>query len=145
MPNPPLSWCLHVTSSGSVQKILEQGLQPRIGPLSECIEDRPAIFMFPSWADLMDANWLFGDDIWPYETEPALLAVDVRGIDLHVYVGYEVQTYSPISADRIRVLAPGERDWQQARSVFMQLGGRAARHDAQAAIACADARLPFSR
>lgn len=120
---PHLQWCLHVTSAAAVQSVFAHGLQPRIGPLSEQLETEPAVFMFPSWEDLHDANWLF-DEAWPHESEPALLAVDVRGVSLQVEAGFEVVTHQVLGPERIRVLAPDETDWRQAMHEFFRLGGR---------------------
>lgn len=120
---PQLQWCLHVTSSSAVHSVCSQGLQPRVGPLSVQLETKPAIFMFPSWEDLLDANWLF-DEAWPHDSEPALLAVDVRGVPLQVEAGFEVVTYQALGPERIRVLAPGETNWEQAKNAFFSWGGR---------------------
>ena len=118
-----LTHCLHVTSAAALPDILRDGLEPRIGPLSVQAETRPGIFLFPSWADLMDANWLFGE-AWPHESEPALLAVAVQGVELEPEAGFEVVVRTAIEPSRLTVLAPGELDWDGARQRFLSLGGR---------------------
>lgn len=115
--------CLHVTSADAVDAILVEGLIPRIGPLSAQLESHPGIFMFPSWDDMMDANWLF-DEAWPHESEPALLCVNTAGLLLDTEAGYEVVCRSVILPDRITVLAPGEFNWNAEKIRFQELGGR---------------------
>lgn len=120
---PALSHCLHVTSAAAIPSILAKGLFPQVGPLSAQLQELPGIFMFPSWADLQNAGWLF-DEAWPHASEPALLCVDVRGLALDLEAGFEVVTRNPIEPARITVLAPGELDWQTASSRFFKRGGR---------------------
>lgn len=122
-PASPIKVCLHVTSAAALAAILEQGLLPQLGPLSQQVETREAIFMFPSWHDLQDANWLF-DEAWPYESEPALLCVDVSGLDLDLEAGFEAVALSPIEPGRITVLAPDESNWDAAEKRFIAMGGR---------------------
>lgn len=113
--------CIHVTSAEAIQAITQSGLKPMLGPLSSQIETQPAIFMFPSWESLEDANWLF--DEWPYESEPALLAVDTTGLVLESPQPYEVVVRKPIPPSRIKVLAPGEENWNEAKRKFIEMGG----------------------
>lgn len=120
---PTLTVCLHVTHADALPAILEQGLRPQIGPLSEQVESQPGIFLFPSWADLVDANWLF-DEAWPHASEPALLCVDVHGLELDMEAGFEVVLQKPVEVSRITVLAPGEADWDVAKARFFAMGGR---------------------
>lgn len=115
--------CLHVAPSTAVPSILAHGLIPRIGPLSEQLETRPAVYLFPSWPDLVDANWLF-QEAWPYPCEPALLAVDTTALALDLEAGFEVVALNPIEASRITVLAPGESGWDAAERRFYDMGGR---------------------
>lgn len=115
--------CLHVTNAAALASIQEQGLIPQIGPLSEQLEAHPGIFLFPSWADLQNANWLF-DEAWPHASEPALLCVDVRGLRLDMEAGYEVVVRDTIAAARVTVLVPDELDWTAAAERFYALGGR---------------------
>ncbi len=117
--------CIHVTSAGAIESILKEGLQPRIGPLSEQIEAAEAVYMFPSWDKLEDANWLFDEETWPYDSEPALLAVDTRGLVLYSPQPYEVIVENLIEPSRLTVLAPGESNWHHARKRFIELGGLA--------------------
>lgn len=117
--------CLHVTHAEAIPSITSHGLVPKIGPLSAKIEARPGIFLFPSWADLMSANWLFDEASWPHATEPALLAVDVRGVSLELEAGFEVVTRRPLEPWRVTVLSPGETGWNAAEQRFLAMGGRA--------------------
>jgi hypothetical protein len=120
---PEIKVCLHVTSAAALPSILKQGLLPMLGPLSSQIESHPAIFMFPSWADMMGATWLLSED-WPYESEPILLCVNTANLDLSVDAGFEVRHASPIAANLVSVLAPTEFDWDKAEELFYSLGGR---------------------
>ncbi len=120
---PTLTVCLHVTHAAALPAILEQGLKPQIGPLSEQVERLPGIFLFPSWTDLVDANWLF-DEAWPHASEPALLCVDVQDLDLGLEAGFEAVLRTPVEPGRITVLAPGEIEWDIAEQRFYALGGR---------------------
>lgn len=115
--------CIHVTCKAAVESILAKGLEPRLGPLSSQLEGVPGIFMFPSWADMTDAEWLFGD-AWPYDTEPVLVAVNTVGLVLDVDAGYEVISRNPIDASRVSLLAPSEDDWDLAKEKFIGMGGR---------------------
>lgn len=117
--------CIHVTSAEAIESILKEGLQPRIGPLSEQVEATAAVYMFPSWDKLEDANWLFDEEAWPYDSEPALLAVDTRGLVLYSPQPYEVIVEDLIEPSRLTVLAPGESNWHHARKRFIELGGLA--------------------
>lgn len=117
---PPLRVCLHVTSADFVPSILRDGLQQKVGPLSEQVDEQPGIFMFPTWDHMMDGNWLF-NEAWPHAAEPALLAVDVTGLALDLEAGYEAVCRQAIAADRIVVLAPGELDWDP--DAFVAMGG----------------------
>lgn len=117
--------CIHVTSAEAIESILKEGLQPRIGPLSEQVEATAAVYMFPSWDKLEDANWLFDEEAWPYDSEPALLAVDTRGLVLYSPQPYEVIVEDLIEPSRLTVLAPGESNWHHARKKFIELGGLA--------------------
>lgn len=111
--------CLHVTAKESLESILKQGLIPRVGPLSAQIGDPPAVWMFPYWECIEDANWLW--DAWPYDSEPILLAVLTEGLDLMDEASYEVASFSIIEASRIRVLSDSELDWR--KEDFLALGG----------------------
>lgn len=115
--------CLHVTNADAIESILKNGLTPQIGPLSRQIESKPGVFMFPSWDDMVDANWLF-DEAWPHASEPALLCVNTEGLVLDSEAGYEVVTREWIDPKRIAVLAPGELDWDSAKQTFSDMGGR---------------------
>ena len=118
-----LKTCVHVTSAKAIASILKEGLVPQVGPLSQMRDEHPGVFMFPSWDDMMDANWLF-DESWPYDSEPALLAVDTSGLALDMEAGFEVICPHNIPADRVTVIAPTEFEWDKAEALFYQLGGR---------------------
>jgi hypothetical protein len=115
--------CVHVTSADAIESILKNGLLPSIGPLSKKLEKSPGIFMFPSWDDMMDANWLF-DESWPHASEPALLCVNTEGMYFSGAIGYEVVFREKIDPDRITVIAPGEDNWDAAKFMFKHLGGQ---------------------
>lgn len=114
---------LHVTSAGAIPSILSKGLTPQIGALSRHIETNEAIYLFASWADMESANWLYNN--WPRRTEPALLAVNLRGINVDVDASYELVSYSKIEPWRISVLAASEDDWENQKSRFLGMGGKA--------------------
>jgi hypothetical protein len=118
-PSRAYATCLHVTAAEHLPSILASGLLPRVGPLSQRLEEPPAIWMFPYWECIEDANWLW--DNWPYASEPALLAVDTRGLDLQTDVYYEVAAFEAIEPSRIRVLSPTEMNWK--KEDFFALGG----------------------
>lgn len=113
---------LHVTAAAFVPRILEEGLRPSIGPLSQAIETVPAVYLFPSWEAMEDANWLFEN--WPHESPPALLAVRVDGLPLCVadVSRFEAVCYGPVDPSRIDVLFESEDGWTPDR--FVQLGGK---------------------
>ena len=117
-----MKFCIHVTNADAIESILKDGLIPQIGPLSAQIETYPGVFMFPSWDDMMDANWLF-DDAWPHESEPALLCVNVEGLSLDSEAGYEFVSREVIHSSRITVIAPGELNWDVAKKMFVEMGG----------------------
>ena len=113
--------CLHVTSANAIQSIRRDGLLPKMGPLSTQIESSPAIFMFPSWADMEDASWLW--DGWPHESEPALLCVDVGGLELEWEQAGEVMCMRKVEAARITVLSETEHGWPESMPLFHSRGG----------------------
>lgn len=115
--------CLHVTNAAAIEAIQKEGLLPKTGPLSVQIESHPGIFMFPSWDDMIDANWLFGE-AWPHDSEPALLCVNTDGLNLDSEAGFEVVYRDRIDPSRITVIAPTELDWHLAKGLFQDCGGR---------------------
>ena len=115
------NYCIHVTSAAAVDSIMKTGLQPRIGPLSEQVEGSPAIYMFPDWESLEDANWLF--ESWPYDSEPALIGVNTTGLVLYSSQPYEVAFDKAIEHSRLKMLAPGEDNWVNAKR-FLPKGGK---------------------
>lgn len=114
--------CLHVTSADAVASIMSDGLVSQVGPLSAQLNEQAGVYMFPSWEDMENANWLF--DEWPYDSEPALLCVKTDGMELVSEAGFEVASRAGIPADRIVLLAPGEDEWDLAKKRFEELGGR---------------------
>lgn len=116
------NYCIHVTSAAAVDSIMKTGLQPRIGPLSEQVEGSPAIYMFPDWESLEDANWLF--ESWSYDSEPALIGVNTTGMVLYSSQPYEVSFDKAIEPSRLKILAPGEDNWVNARRLFLARGGQ---------------------
>ena len=115
----PLKACLHVTAQEHLPSILDRGLELRVGPLSKCLEEPPAVWLFPHWECLEDAQWLW--DAWPYESEPVLLAVNTEGLELMRDADYEVASYAPIEPWRIQVLADTQFGWR--KEDFVALGG----------------------
>lgn len=118
----PLKCCIHITSADAIPSIMSKGLLPMIGPLSEQAGEQAGIFMFPSWNDMHDANWLF-DEAWPHDSEPALIAVDTSGLEMESEAGFEVVVRTAIPAERITVLAPTEENWHLAKARFIEMGG----------------------
>lgn len=114
-------YCIHVTSASAVDSIMKTGLQPRIGPLSEQVEALPAIYMFPDWNAMEDANWLFEN--WPYDDEPALIGVNTEGLVLYSPQPYEVIVDTAIMPARLKILAPGESEWGKTKKLFVAMGG----------------------
>lgn len=127
MPEPHNAWplaprletCLHVTAQDHLPRILRLGLEPRVGPLSQHLKDPPAVWMFPYWSCLEDAQWLW--EAWPYACEPALLAVSTQGLGLRSDVDYEVASFTTLEPSRIQVLFETESGWSP--EAFLALGG----------------------
>lgn len=96
----------HVTPVRNLKKIMQDGLIPRHGVRSHRIsEPTPAIYLFPSLADVDDAiNGWMGNN-FSDEARLALLAVTVPlDISMHSDVEYERAIHSPIPPENIRVL-----------------------------------------
>lgn len=96
----------HVTPVRNLKKIMQDGLIPRHGVRSRRIsEPTPAIYLFPSLADVDDAiNGWMGNN-FSDEARLALLAVTVPlDISMHSDVEYERAIHSPIPPENIRVL-----------------------------------------
>ncbi|KVP75483.1 hypothetical protein WJ96_07180 [Burkholderia ubonensis] len=130
---PLLKACLHVTCAEFLPEILAKGLEPRVGKLSEQLDEKPGVFMFPSWEDMTDANRLFGE-AWPYDGDAALLCVDVAGLELETDCAYEVVSRQLIPPSRLVVLSPNDFDWGKGKEVFVAKGGRLAASDAHVAL-----------
>lgn len=119
------SVALHVTALEHLPFILTQGLKPQIGPLSARLECVPAVYLFPTWDAMLDAQWLYEE--WPYESEPVLLAVDLNSIQIdceNLTSSYETVLYESVPAGAIRVLQHHERDWSSKQQDFLEMGGR---------------------
>lgn len=114
---------LHVTSLAAIPSILSKGLVPQIGALSRRIETQEAIYLFASWSDMEPADWLY--DNWPRRSEPALLAVNMRGLNVYADASYELVSCNRIEPWRISVLAAGENDWDNQKATFLGMGGKA--------------------
>lgn len=114
---------LHVTSLAAIPSILSKGLVPQIGALSRLIETQEAIYLFARWSDMESADWLY--DNWPRRSEPALLAVNMRGLNVDADASYELVSYNRIEPWRISVLAAGENDWDNQKATFLGMGGKA--------------------
>lgn len=120
--------CLHITAKDHLPSILERGLELRVGPLSRLLDEPPAVWMFPCWASMLDAERLWA--AWPYGSEAALLAVNTQGPELMSDTDYEVASFVPIEPWRISVLSDTELDWNQED--FLALGGlRSLKDDSQ--------------
>ena len=97
----------HVTPSDNVRSILANGLKPSIGSRSAQLETNSGIYLFPSKQAAEDAvmNWL-GDE-FDEDTELALLAVDVTGIEgkFTPNAQYEYVVKQAIDPKRIKLLS----------------------------------------
>ena len=94
----------HVTPVENLDSILTHGLRPTIGDRSQEIgETDAAVYLFPSYADLVDGlgNWL--GECFDDEDELVVLEVDGYRLPFCESVGYEITVSEPISPDRIRV------------------------------------------
>lgn len=81
----------HVTEKASLESILREGIQPRIGPRSVMLgEVQPAVYLFPCWVACTDGltNWL-GDELSD-DIELVILELDVSGLALTHAAGFEV-------------------------------------------------------
>lgn len=119
------SMALHVTALEHLSSILTEGLKPQIGPLSQCLETVAAVYLFPTWEAMLDAQWLY--ESWPYDSEPVLLAVDLRSFEIgpeNFASGYEIVLYEGVPAGAITVLQHHERDWSSKLQDFLEMGGR---------------------
>lgn len=98
----------HVTTDKSLSSILRDGLVPAIGVRStELGEALPAIYMFPSVADLEDAlgNWL-GECFEDYDGDLHILQVDLTNVSIDQEVKWELKSYEPIDPRLITYLRP---------------------------------------
>lgn len=116
---------LHVTALEHLESILENGLKAQIGPLSSALESVNAVYVFPSWDAMLDANWLYEN--WPYESEPVLLSVDVSEIPAQNICAAnqaELVVYQDVPTHCIKVLAPSEENWPESLQAFLDGGGK---------------------
>lgn len=92
----------HVTPTKNVPSILKTGLQPRIGPRSKAAkEQQPAIYVFPTRDDMMDAeHWI--DGVMPDDTTVLRLTIP-RAWMLKSPVSWESMVIKPIPPERITV------------------------------------------
>ena len=94
----------HVTPSDTLPTILRQGLKPSVGPRSARLNEKPAVFVFPSEEAADDAlmNWL-GDE-FDEDTELSMLEVTVPRSWLQPgKAEYEMTIDQPIPPEQIRV------------------------------------------
>lgn len=94
----------HVTPVENLDSILTYGLHPAIGDRSQEIgETDAAVYLFPSYAHLVDGlgNWL--GECFDDEDELVVLEVDGYGLLFFESAGYEITVIESISPDRIRV------------------------------------------
>jgi hypothetical protein len=96
----------HVTTDNNLARITSQGLIPQIGERSADLgEPVPAVYLFPSLADLEDAlgGWL-GECFEDYEDSLHVLKVDLTDAVIDQEVEWELKCYDAIPADRISYL-----------------------------------------
>lgn len=95
---------LHVTPASNLPSILSGSLKPYVGERSIAIERTPAVWLFPDWASLEDAQWLY--ELFEDDDQLAVLLVDITDLEVvrNERAGYEMSVRSPILADRLRVL-----------------------------------------
>ncbi len=95
----------HVTETSSVPSILKEGLQPRLGPRSDVMEDAPAIFCFTSYEAMEDGvtNWI--SEEFNEEVRLSLLVIDATGLDYEIRNGlaWEACFTTAIPSNRITV------------------------------------------
>jgi len=94
----------HVTSKRNWQKIKREGLQPKIGPRSSKLKEKPGIFLFTSMDSLEDAlmNWL-GEEFEDDETLAILkVTVDINKLIIDPSVRYEAISTQPIPPKDIK-------------------------------------------
>lgn len=116
---------LHVTALEHLDSVLKKGLIAQIGPLSSHIESVNAVYVFPCWDAMLDANWLYEN--WPYESEPVLLSVDLSEIPAQNICAdnlAELVVYQDVPAHCINVLSPSEENWPEALQDFLDGGGK---------------------
>lgn len=103
----------HVTTSASAEKILRQGLEPRIGPRSRSArETSRAIYVFPDGLSLVDglSNWLA--DEFPDHVRLSVLELRVPGswIEQDAF-RWEAVILRDVPPERVRVLVPDLDEW----------------------------------
>lgn len=96
----------HVTPVQNLKKIMQDGLVPRHGVRSRKIkEPTPAIYLFPSLADVDAAISGWMGNTFSDEARLALLAVTLpSNVSMRSDVEYERAIHSPIPPENIRVL-----------------------------------------
>ena len=90
----------HVTTLASLPAILQEGIEPSIGPRSARINEiTPAIYLFPTVDHVADAlgNWL-GDE---FEDEDELVVLEVEGDVPETPGSFEVVRYERIDPAEI--------------------------------------------
>lgn len=115
-------FALHVTAVDNLDSILATGLVAQIGPRSKEIqEEESGIWLFPSWACMNDAEWLFDS----LDDDPAfcVLQVDMRGLSYEhdASVGFEICSRVNIPADRLVVICDdidSPNGFEEASEIF---------------------------
>lgn len=96
----------HVTKKRNYNKIMSQGLVPKIGKLAKMAnEPIEAVYLFKDLSCVDDASW-FWDEHEDYDGEMVLLEVDIAGLDFEPPTAehYEVMVFEIIPPDRITFL-----------------------------------------
>jgi len=98
--------CYHVTPKKYLEKILNEGLKPKIGERAEFAgEKEKRIYLFEHIDDMENAlcNWL-GEYYEPDVEELYILKVNTENHTLHRHF-FELQVYEPIPPENITILS----------------------------------------
>lgn len=107
----PESFGYHVTPATNWPSIAEKGLIAHVGERSECLQESPAIFLFPTRGDCDTAlgQWL-GDEFEDIpENGLLILKVDLEGLPVRASAEFEREVHVNIPAERI--VAVYQEDW----------------------------------
>jgi hypothetical protein len=83
----------HTTLVSNLESIMENGLIPQVGERSKKLKEDPAVFLFPTYEDCIDAlgNWL-GEEFDAIEPYQEVITLEINLPDnfpLEESVGYE--------------------------------------------------------